>query len=96
MKPFISITFPQGFQIWKNIGHPTSGSGGKKRLSGTSKVYPRTDKHFNLKKASADALKICFLISNIVYQITFFFLTTPKQKLNFAHTLYMAQIEGKH
>ena len=30
MRPLLSITFPQGFQISKNIGHPTSGSGGKK------------------------------------------------------------------
>ena len=30
LKPLLSITFPQGFRICKNIGHPTSGSGGKK------------------------------------------------------------------
>ena len=30
LRPLLSITFPQGFQISKNIGHPTSGSGGKK------------------------------------------------------------------
>ena len=28
----LSITFPQGFRISKNIGHPTSGSGGKKTV----------------------------------------------------------------
>ena len=30
--PLLSITFPQGFQIFKYIGHPTSGSGGKKTV----------------------------------------------------------------
>ena len=28
----LSITFPQGFRISKNIWHPTSGSGGKKTV----------------------------------------------------------------
>ena len=32
LRPFLSITFPQGFWISKNIGHPTSGSGGKKTV----------------------------------------------------------------
>ena len=32
MRPLLSITFPQGFRISKNIGHPTSGSGGKKTV----------------------------------------------------------------
>ena len=31
-RPLLSITFPQGFRISKNIGHPTSGSGGKKTV----------------------------------------------------------------
>ena len=30
LRPLLSITFPQGFQISKNIGHLTLGSGGKK------------------------------------------------------------------
>ena len=30
LRPLFSITFPQGFQISKFFGHPTSGSGGKK------------------------------------------------------------------
>ena len=29
MRPLLSSTFPQGFQISKNFGHSTSGSGGK-------------------------------------------------------------------
>ena len=30
LRPLLSITFPQGFRISKNIGHPTTESGGKK------------------------------------------------------------------
>ena len=30
LRPLLCITFPQGFRISKNIGHLTSGSGGKK------------------------------------------------------------------
>ena len=40
LKPFLSITFPQGFQISKNIGHPTSGSGGKEAV----KQYLKNEK----------------------------------------------------
>ena len=40
LRPLLSITFPQGFQISKNIGHPTSGSGGKK----TVKRYLKSEK----------------------------------------------------
>ena len=32
VRPLLSITFPQGFRISKNIGHPTSGNGGKKTV----------------------------------------------------------------
>ena len=39
MRPLLSITFPQGFCISKNIGHPTSGSGGKKTL----KLYLKSE-----------------------------------------------------
>ena len=38
LRPLISITFPQGFQISKHFGHRTLGSRGKKTLNGTSKV----------------------------------------------------------
>ena len=30
LRPFLFITFPQGLRIFKNFGHPTLGSGGKK------------------------------------------------------------------
>ena len=30
LRPFLSITFPQGFRTSKNFGHPTLGCGGKK------------------------------------------------------------------
>ena len=35
LRPLLSSTFPQGFRISKNFGHPTSGSGDKMRL----KIY---------------------------------------------------------
>ena len=44
LRPLLSITFPRGFRILKNFGHPTSGSGGKK----TFKQYlksEQTDRH---------------------------------------------------
>ena len=44
MRPLLSITFPQGFQISKKFEHPTSGSGGKKTLKRYLKSE-HTDKH---------------------------------------------------
>ena len=38
-RPLLSLTIPQGLQISKNIGHPTSGSGGKK----TFKKYLKSE-----------------------------------------------------
>ena len=32
LRPLLSITFPQGFRISKNIGHPTLGNEGEKTL----------------------------------------------------------------
>ena len=49
LKPFLSITFPQGFRISKNIGHPTSGSGAKIPFIGTSKVKKWGEKNFLLR-----------------------------------------------
>ena len=43
LRPLLSTTFPQGFWISKNIGHPTSGSGAKRRLNDTSKVNTQTN-----------------------------------------------------
>ena len=40
LRPLLSITFPQGFRISKNIGHPNSGNGGKK----TVKRYLKSEK----------------------------------------------------
>ena len=55
MRPLLSITFPQGFRISKNIGHPTSGSGGKKTVKWYLKsehtdthTNKHTDGHFDL------------------------------------------------
>ena len=63
VRPLLSITFPQGFRISKNIGHPISESGGKK----TVKRYLKSEQtnrqiygQIDLLKASAqraDALK---------------------------------------
>ena len=54
-KPLLSITFPQGFRISKNIGHLTSGSGGKKTFKRyltsehtDEQTDRQTDRHFNL------------------------------------------------
>ena len=46
VRPLLSITFPQGFRISKNIGHPTSGSGGKKtvkRYLQSEQTHTQTD-----------------------------------------------------
>ena len=46
VRPLLSITFPQGFRISKNIGHPTLGSGGKKtvkRYLKSEQKHGRTD-----------------------------------------------------
>ena len=52
MRPLLSTTFPQGFRISKNIGHPTLGSRGKKTLKGylksehtDKKMDKQMDKH---------------------------------------------------
>ena len=67
MTPLLSITFPQGFRISKNIVHSILGSGGKKtvkRYLKSEHTDRQTDKQtygpFDLWKASAqraDALK---------------------------------------
>ena len=46
VKPLLSIIFPQGFRISKNIGHLTSGSGGKKTVKRYLKSE-QTHKHTN-------------------------------------------------
>ena len=43
MRPGLSIIFPQGIRISKNIGHLTSRSVAKRPLNGTSKVNRQTD-----------------------------------------------------
>ena len=62
LRTLLFITFPQGFRISKNIGHPTFGSGGKKTFKRYLKsehtdrrTDRRTDGNFNQR---ADALKI--------------------------------------
>ena len=63
VRPLLSSTFPQGFRISKNFGHPTSGSGGEIGL----KIYHmkrdrQTDKHTDIatlwkNRPRADSLK---------------------------------------
>ena len=47
VRPLLSITFPQGFQISKNFGYPTSGSGGKKTFKWYLKSE-QTDRQTNI------------------------------------------------
>ena len=42
LRPLLSSTFPQGFRISKNFGHPNSGSGGK---IGLKIYYAKRDRH---------------------------------------------------
>ena len=46
LRPLPSITFPEGFWISNYIGHPTSGSGGKKMFKQYLKSE-HTDKHMD-------------------------------------------------
>ena len=68
LRPFLSITFPQGFRISKNIGHPTSGSGGKKTVkqSEQSVTDRQTHKTKTKKKWRNPLLKKtkCALLEN--------------------------------
>ena len=50
VRPFLSITFPLGFCISKNIGHPTLGSGGKK----TFKRYLKSEQTDRRKDGRMD------------------------------------------
>ena len=73
MRPLLSTTFPKGFRSSKNIGHSTSGSGGKKTFKRCLKsehtdgqTDKQTDGHFDLYTASAqraDALKTTRIFS---------------------------------
>ena len=51
LRPLLSITFPQGFPISKNIGQPTSGSGGKKtfkRYLKSEHTHGQTDRQTDI------------------------------------------------
>ena len=53
LRPLLSITFPKGFQISKNIGHLTLGSGGKKTFKWylkSEETDGQTDGHFVLQR----------------------------------------------
>ena len=48
MRPLLTITFPQGFRIFKGFGHPTLGSGGKKTFNWYLKSE-QTDKQTDIQ-----------------------------------------------
>ena len=75
LRPLLSITFPQGFRISKDIGHPTSGSGGKK----TVKRYLKSEKKKSEKKnLFCGAILDNFLNKNFHIWDHFFPLLFPK------------------
>jgi hypothetical protein len=49
VRPLLSITIAQGFRISKNIGHLTSGSGGKKTVKRYLKSEKSEEKNFFLR-----------------------------------------------
>ena len=73
-RPLLSITFPQGFRISKNIGHPTLGSGGKK----TVKRYLKSEKKVKNKKLFLRGDFRQFLNKNVHIWDPFFPLLFPK------------------
>ena len=73
VKPLLSITFPQGFRISKNIKHPTSGSGGKK----TVKRYLKSEKS-ERKNFFCAAILDHFQTKMFKCQTTFFHYFSPK------------------
>ena len=51
LRPLLSITFPQGFKKFKKFGHWTSGSGDKKTVKRSEKVWQtnrQTDTHTDI------------------------------------------------
>ena len=78
VRQLLFITFPQEFRISKNIGHPTSGSGGKKIVKRYLKseqthtgTHKQTDRNFDLQKAlaqRADAFKKLHILLIIHHQ----------------------------
>ena len=62
VRPLLSITFPQGFRISKNIGHPTSGSGGTKTVKKDGK--PKKTKKSEEKNFFLRGISIQFLNKN--------------------------------
>ena len=61
MRPLLSITFFQGFQISKNIEHPTSGSGGKKtfkRYLKSEHTHTQTDGRTDRQKDISTYIKL--------------------------------------
>ena len=64
LRPLLSITFPQGFWISKNIGHPTSESGGKKTIKRYLKSE-QTDGHTDTRTHGHTDTRTFWLIESI-------------------------------
>ena len=63
VRPLLSITFSQEFWIYKNIGHPTLGSGGKKIVKGYLKSEKMREKNFFFCAAILDNFQTKMFIS---------------------------------
>jgi hypothetical protein len=72
IRKLLSMNFSEGFRISKNIGHPTSGSGGKK----TVKRYLKSEKSEREKKLRDDLRQ--FSNKNVHIWDHFFPLLFPK------------------
>ena len=58
LRPLLFVTFPQGFQIHKKLGHWTSRTGGKKTVKQSEKSV--TDRQIN--KTKKKKMEISFII----------------------------------
>ena len=76
LRSLLSIIFPQGFRISKNIGHLTLGSGGKKTLKRylkSEQTHRRTDRRtFQFIESIGDALKRPKIYKILIHISTFY------------------------
>ena len=74
LRPFLSITFLQGFRISKNIGHPISGSGGKR----TVKRYLKSKKKVMKKTFFCAVILDSFQTKMFIFETTSFHYVSPR------------------
>ena len=79
MRPLLFITFPHGFRISKNFGHPTSGSGGKKtvkRYLKSEQTDRQTDRQTHIWTyrliESIDPEGRCFENPGLSYRVSYY------------------------